>query len=46
MNGKLGVIINDRCCQLMGAAVEHCFFQKQFETVLLLRILKSIETRS
>jgi hypothetical protein len=34
------------CCQLMGAAVEQCVFQKQFETVLLLRILKSIETRS
>ncbi len=46
MNGKLGVIINDRCCQLIRAAVEQCVFQKQFETVLLLRILKSIETRS
>jgi hypothetical protein len=46
MNGKLEVIINDRCCQLMGAAVEQFVFQKQFETVLLLRILKFIETRS
>lgn len=31
MNGKLGVIINDRCCQLMGAAVEQCVFQKNLK---------------